>query len=180
MDDDKENVPELNTGDKSLSEDAPSEDRAIETLGEEILNTIPEEQRSGVLEFLFQHNRTEVFSGPLPKPSILGEYEKVLSGSADRIISMAELEQKHDHAFVDKLMNADISSQETALRYAFTLALLALLSGTFLIAIGRDLAGFAVLAAAIATIVGAFIKREADKRQIKNAAQRKETDDGEE
>ena len=33
------------------------------------------------------------FSGPLPPPEMLGEYEKVLPGAADRIICLAEKEQ---------------------------------------------------------------------------------------
>ena len=34
------------------------------------------------------------FSGPLPPPEMLADYEKVLPGAADRIISLAENEQQ--------------------------------------------------------------------------------------
>ena len=35
------------------------------------------------------------FSGPLPLPATLDGYEKVLPGSAERIVAMAEREQEH-------------------------------------------------------------------------------------
>ena len=34
------------------------------------------------------------FSGPLPPPEMLGEYDKVLNGAADRIVRLAENEQQ--------------------------------------------------------------------------------------
>ena len=37
------------------------------------------------------------FSGPIPHPAMLEKYERILSGSADRILSMAEREQGHRH-----------------------------------------------------------------------------------
>jgi uncharacterized membrane protein len=35
------------------------------------------------------------YSGPLPKPEDLAKYEQVLTGSADRIIRMAEQQATH-------------------------------------------------------------------------------------
>jgi len=51
--------------------------------------------------------RSELFSGPIPHPAILGGYEQVCPGAADRIIAMAEKEQAHAHAVeVERLRNA--------------------------------------------------------------------------
>ena len=38
---------------------------------------------------------TQQFSGPVPHPEILRGYEQILPGAAKRILSMAELDQKH-------------------------------------------------------------------------------------
>jgi uncharacterized membrane protein len=35
------------------------------------------------------------WSGPLPPPEALQKFEQIITGSADRILQMAELEQKH-------------------------------------------------------------------------------------
>ena len=39
--------------------------------------------------------RSESFSGPIPPPAILGEYEKIHAGLADRIMKMAESQSEH-------------------------------------------------------------------------------------
>ncbi len=39
----------------------------------------------------------EIFSGPIPPPQTLQAFEKAVPGSADRILIMAENEQKHHH-----------------------------------------------------------------------------------
>ena len=38
------------------------------------------------------------YSGPLPHPSILKQYEEIMPGSADRILSQFERQTKHRHA----------------------------------------------------------------------------------
>lgn len=35
------------------------------------------------------------FSGPLPPPQVLAQYESILPGSANRILSMAEKQSEH-------------------------------------------------------------------------------------
>ena len=41
----------------------------------------------------------EEYSGPIPHPNILKQFEEVIPGSADRILKMAEKEQEHRHEF---------------------------------------------------------------------------------
>lgn len=43
------------------------------------------------------------FSGPLPHPEILAKYNEITPGFAERIISMAEKEQNHQHE-CDKIL----------------------------------------------------------------------------
>jgi len=49
------------------------------------------------------------WSGPMPPPSTLREFESVVPGSAERIVRMAELEQSHRHASENAMLNADES-----------------------------------------------------------------------
>lgn len=55
---------------------------------EEVLDALPERVRDSVVEAAW-------FSGPLPPPTMYGEYERTLPGSAERILVMAEKEQDH-------------------------------------------------------------------------------------
>jgi uncharacterized membrane protein len=55
-------------------------------------------------ELLVELRRATIRQGPLPSPEEFGGYDQVLPGAAERILSMAEKEQKHRH---------DLESQET-------------------------------------------------------------------
>lgn len=57
----------------------------------EVIESLPEEQK---LEVLGKATSISLsYSGPLPHPADLEEYERILPGAADRILSMAEKEQ---------------------------------------------------------------------------------------
>lgn len=47
------------------------------------------------------------FRGPIPPPNIIAEYEKILPGSADRLIAMAEKQSAHRQAMEKKMIEAE-------------------------------------------------------------------------
>lgn len=79
-------------------------------------------------------NQVEVssFEGPLPHPQIIYGYEKVVSGSADRIIKMAENNQAHRITWEKNALNASISSTKRSQWMGFGLSLVAICAATFL------------------------------------------------
>ena len=50
---------------------------------------------------------SEIHNGPLPHPDILAGYEEVLQGSAERILQMAEAEQKTRLEVTSKMQQTD-------------------------------------------------------------------------
>jgi uncharacterized membrane protein len=58
---------------------------------QEILEKLGDESDPEVIQEIIQAG---MFAGPLPPPSMLREYEDILPGTADRIMGMAENEQK--------------------------------------------------------------------------------------
>lgn len=48
------------------------------------------------------------YSGPLPPPAALKQYEDITAGLADRIVQMAESEMTHRHQIEAKAIDADI------------------------------------------------------------------------
>lgn len=63
-----------------------------------------EKRRSVVLSGQFSQ-----FTGPVPPPEILAEYENIQSGLAERILAMAEKEQIHRHKNQSKQIDAHIN-----------------------------------------------------------------------
>jgi len=52
----------------------------------------------------------EVFSGPLPPPSVLSQYNQVVPGAAERIIAMAESQSEHRQQLENKVIESDIKN----------------------------------------------------------------------
>ncbi|MEO8608892.1 MAG: DUF2335 domain-containing protein [Chloroflexota bacterium] len=138
---------------------------------DELLEGVPEEKREeiqqGIQEFIY--SRIEMTSGPIPNPRQLAQYEKAMPGSGDRIFAITEREQKHDHEMTEKMLNADIKSQATALHYTFIVVVLMISLGSLLLALGKDVAGFAILAAAAVSVGGIFLRRQSDKKKLAEA-----------
>lgn len=95
------------------------------------------------------------FSGPLPPPAALEQYNEVLPGSAERILAMAENEQRHRHSYDNGLLGLFTRGQW----FAFILGLAAIGAGTYLLSIDRDLGGFAALILGLGPIVAALLFR---------------------
>ncbi|MFW5703069.1 MAG: DUF2335 domain-containing protein [Candidatus Dojkabacteria bacterium] len=92
--------------------------------------------------------------GPIPDPSTLEGYESVVPGSADRILSMAEAEQDHRHRQEDTYLRKNIRNETLGMVFAFSLALILILTGCFLLYAGRDAEGLVIaLVPAIGYIV---------------------------
>lgn len=87
-----------------------------------------------ILESVTQVLRTEEsFIGPCPHPKHLEHYERILPGSADRLIAMAERDLDHRHTTIDTALNAQIYDMKAG-RYIgagvlLVLAVLAIYAG---------------------------------------------------
>lgn len=100
--------------------------------------------------------------GPLPAPEDLAQYEAVLVGAADRILSMAEIAQANEHA--QNLQGLSVISKGQG--FAFVLKLIGALtwiamvaSGIWLTSIGQEYTGVAILGSSLAMWVLAYISR---------------------
>jgi|SaaInl7_200m_RNA_FD_contig_21_1784156_length_681_multi_9_in_0_out_0_1 hypothetical protein len=78
---------------KVVDEDIePIPKSVLEQLPEEILQQLPKDAQIVLSSVSIEETR---HSGPLPSPDTLQKYEEVLSGLADRIMTMTETEQTH-------------------------------------------------------------------------------------
>ena len=102
--------------------------------------------------------QTQVFrQGPLPPPEDLKGYNDVLPGAADRILAMAEGEQKHRHGMEERDLKYRASLTGLGQILGFTLGLAAIVGGVVLLGLGRNIAGFGTLILAVASLTAAFL-----------------------
>lgn len=94
------------------------------------------------------------FSGPLPPPSYLRDYETIVVGAADRIITMAENEQKHRHRWeLSALRNTTVG-----LWFGFAIAIGLVGGGIYSVSIGQPYVAGIFLAASAVGMVPALIR----------------------
>jgi uncharacterized membrane protein len=91
--------------------------------------------------------RIEAYSGPLPHPELLAEYERILPGAADRILSMAERQQGHRHDLESTAMESNVQRSKQGLAAGFVICLAFLVVSAVLIGTGHEVAG---------TVLGSF------------------------
>ena len=108
----------------------------------------------------------ETWHGPLPPPSILGEYEAALPGSADRILAMAESEQKNRHENAERTAITIQRSLEQKNKnvsrgalYGLIIVLAAIGGGVFLAYSGKPIYGSILALVPITGLVVGTVKR---------------------
>ena len=104
---------------------------------------------------------TYAFSGPLPPPQVLYQYEKNLPGTADRIISMAEKEQNFRHSINEKMVNTESRDSKMGILSAGFISFLLIIGGIVVIlnvpTIAGTIVGGLIDVGGIATIVGTYL-----------------------
>ena len=93
----------------------PDETTEVVTLEAEIDRQIgdlvPQKAREEVVRRVSTTLTAEFFSGPIAHPRHLREYESILPGAADRIISMAENQNDHGIDINNKILAAEIADR---------------------------------------------------------------------
>lgn len=96
----------------------------------------------------------------MPPPSLLARYNDVVPGGAERILAMAERQSKHREILESQVVTGNVDSQRSGSRYAFIIAMTAILGGIFLIYSGKDASGLATVISALVGLVGIFFYSE--------------------
>ncbi|MCK5127004.1 MAG: DUF2335 domain-containing protein [candidate division Zixibacteria bacterium] len=116
----------------------------------------------------------EEYSGILPLPSHLLQYEQVIPGAADRIICMAENQMKHRFGMEDKVISSDTCNAKRGVVFAFIICVLALTIGGYLISIDKAISGGLFAGTIVVTLVGTFIYGTNQRRQERESRQERE------
>src|ERR1035438_6518136 len=114
---------------------------------------------------------TMQFSGPLPPPGILAQYNDVCPNGAERIIAMAEKQQEHRQELEHSVVHGNSFDQRLGLILGFIVMMSVAGAGLWCVAHGKDTAGLAALIASVGGPVAAFIygrKKQSEERKNKS------------
>mgnify|MGYP006287055401 CR=1 FL=1 len=122
-------------------------------------SNIPQESQNRGAATRITKTRTshQSFSGPIPPPALLEQYDMVIPGAAERILSMAEKQSEHRVNLERKVVYSNSTDARLGVIFAFVLGMTALASGTYCIAIGREVSGVLVGGTGLVGIIVSFI-----------------------
>lgn len=107
----------------------------------------------------------EAYQGPLPHPDLLKKFDEIVPGAAERILSMAEKEQQHRHQLENEVIKKEIAQKGRGLNFGFTLALLIIVVGAYLLIIDKSLQGFSLILGSIGMIIAPFFFRKTNNQK---------------
>ena len=131
--------------------DADRETALSATIPREVLEELPENVRTSVLE-------AAAFTGPLPPPSMFGQYESVLKGGAERIMTMAEQEQSHRIHWETTALEASARDATRGQWLGFVVSIVCIASAVSLAMSGHELVAAILAGTSVVSLVGRFVE----------------------
>lgn len=123
----------------------PNSEEVAEEVSAQESNVAPQPRNSSLSP---QISASVQFTGPIPHPGILEQYNRILPSAADRIISMAEREEEHRHKMQEKLIDSQIldkKQERTEKRlgqiFGLTIGVVAILAGSATVVLNSSIAG---------------------------------------
>lgn len=131
--------------------------------------THPSQEQDPALVF---QSRSSSFSGPIPPPQLLAQYNEIIPNGAERIMVMAERQSAHRESLEAMVITGNVASQTRGSYFAFIICMTALIFGFILILSGRNAVGLAAIISALAGVAATFIysKHQQSKERIEKAA----------
>lgn len=124
-------------------------------------------QQSQGSPIVVSEERIEHHSGPLPTPETLAGYERIVSGAAERIISMAEKQSEHRQAMERESLALEGEAMRRTFReasmgqvIAFLIVLMVFGAGVWLVFLGETWGGVGLIGSiSVAAIVESFVSK---------------------
>lgn len=138
------------------------------------ITSLPSQQPGHKNEVRQAMLHAEHFSGPLPQPAILRQYDEVIPGAAERIIAMAETQAKHRQQLENKVIDSGIRDSRLGLHYGLIIGLCAVAGGTACIILGHQIGGSIIGGVGLSGLVGVFVYGSAQHRKERESRMRAE------
>lgn len=114
------------------------------------------------------------YSGPIPPPEFLRQYESVVPGAADRIMRTFERQMEHRQSLESRVIDSDIKQAGAGMRWGGILSALALILAFFLAVSGSPGWAAAVSVGQVATLATVFVKASHDRKAAREKQRNQE------
>jgi uncharacterized membrane protein len=96
---------------------------------------------------------SQSYSGPIPPPAVLAEFERLVPGAASRIIGWAEQQTAHRIALESRVIDNEIRRSWAGLVAGFSFAVGSVAAGSWLIYLGHETSGTSVAVGTVVSVV---------------------------
>ena len=107
----------------------------------------------------------EQYSGPLPHPEIMRQYDSIVPGLANRIIHQFEEQSKHRRELEQKVIKSDLVMERLGLIFGFIIGMASVIGGIITALLGKELAGGFIGSSGLIGLVSVFIYGTKSKRK---------------
>lgn len=97
------------------------------------------------------------FSGPLPPPQILEEYNRIVPGSANRILAMAEKQAAHRRMLESQSLSSGVRNSHLGLISGLLVGLGGIVAATVIAIFGHPQAGVGMGFLTLGSLVSVFV-----------------------
>lgn len=114
----------------------------------------------------------QVWSGPLPPPVILAQYDEILPGLANRLVTMVELQAGHRREQESKVIQSDVNQSFYGLIAGVVVCAIFAIAGVIALVLNQPWAAGAAFAVPTATLVSVFVySKNLRKEELKEKSQ---------
>ena len=119
------------------------------------IDSLPEDERNKVISSVTQEY---TYCGILPHPMLLKQFDEVLPGTAERIITMTEKEGEHRRNIEKQVVESEFKTQKLGIMFGFLVALAGMLGSVFLAFYDKTIASTILGSSTLVSLVSVFIK----------------------
>lgn len=133
----------------------------------EIIENQPEDIQKSITKTLVAEQVS--YTGPIPPPSLLKQFDDVIPDGADRIMKMAESQSAHRIKIEESVVRANNRDSFLGVLFGGFISLIATIGAIYLISQDKSIQGFIVLIGSLATLVGVYLKGSSeDKKDLQD------------
>lgn len=113
------------------------------------------------------------FSGPIPHPMLLQQYDQVIPGAAERILKMAENQSAHRMDLEKIVIRSDVTKSERGQVFGLGVAILGIIASIILGLAGHEIAAGIIGGSDLVSLASVFVfgrrRKELERARIRDA-----------
>jgi len=138
---------------------------------------ITRETADGQACVVTQHESVQMFSGPLPHPDLLREYEKMIPDAPKKIFAMAEKQNEHRISIEKTFVEGNMKLEKIGVLFGVIIPVMGMICGTIIIITGHSVIGFISIVSTLLPSSGSYMYSLYKKQKKENQKLNENVDD---